>query len=163
MQREDIMKINKDIHFEINDDKNYYIDDNEDEIINNFIDDDKEIEDFHDSDKAKIYVNCKLNVDFDTKNKAIYLCPGKFQYFTVNVSKSCGDVIVRYNGCYSSEGICGNLGIYKLVESGIVVETYYKLNPKKKDFLNFTAVDKCTKECYDFVVVFSYNPCEDCY
>ena len=107
------------------------------------------------SEVSKIFVNCNLKVDFDTKNKMIYLYPGKSQYFTVDVQRCCGDVTIKYNGNYQSRGICGNLGIYHLVQSGIIVETYCKLDPRKNDILNFTAIDECTKECYDFVVVFS--------
>ena len=123
----------------------------------------KKTQDYPHLEESKISVNCKLKVDFDTKNKMIYLYPGKSQYFTVDVSKSCGDVTIKYKGCYSSNGIHGNLGIYKIVQSGIFVQTYTKLNPRKNDFLNFTAIDQCTKECYDFVVVFSCNLCRYCY
>jgi len=136
----------------------------EDTIINKFSKDtDKKMEDSSHKEVSKISVNCKLKVDFDTKNKMIYLYPGKSQYFTVDVSKSCGDVTIKYKGCYSSKGIRGNLGIYRIVQSGIFVETYPKLDPRKNDFLNFTAIDQCTKECYDFVVVFSCNSCRCCY
>lgn len=113
-------------------------------------------------EEPKIYVNCKLKVDFDTKNKIIYLYPGRSQYFTINVLKSCGDITIKYKGNYSSKGIHGNLGIYKIIESGILVETYNKLDTKKKDFLNFRAIDECTKEYYDFVVVFCCNSCGCC-
>jgi len=149
------MSINKDIYDEVHDE---YIDD--DKIFNKFSkDNDNKMEDYSQPEESKIYVNCNLKVDFDTKNKMIYLYPGKSQYFTVNVSKCCGDVTIKYKGHYSNKGICGNLGIYRIVQSGIVVETYCKLDPRKNDFLNFTAIDKCTKECYDFVVVFSCNSC----
>lgn len=150
--------VNKDICDKVPDE---YIE--EEKFINKFTrDTDKKMEEHSHLEEAKIYVNCNLKVDFDTKNKMIYLYPGKTQFFTVDVSKSCGDVTIKYQGCYTSKGICGNLGIYRIVQSGIVVETYNKLNPKKKDILNFTAIDKCTKECYEFVVIFSYNPC-GCY
>ncbi len=136
----------------------------EDEIAKIFLKDiDTKMEDYSDKLESKISVNCKLKVDFDTRNKMIYLYPGKSQYFTVDVSKCCSDVTIKYNGCYTKDGICGNLGIYRIVQSGIFVETYPKLNPRKNDFLNFTAIDECTKECYDFVVVFSCNSCGYCY
>ncbi|WP_238916960.1 PfkB family carbohydrate kinase [Clostridium sp. YIM B02555] len=48
------------------------------------------------------------------------------------------------------------------ISSGIFVDTYARLNPRKNDFLYFTATDECTKECYDFVVIFSCNSCR-CY
>ena len=115
------------------------------------------------SEVSKIFVNCNLKVDFDTKNKMIYLYPGKSHHFTVDVSKSCGDVTIKYKDCNQSKGIRGNLGIYHIVQSGIIVQTYCKLDPKKIDILNFTAIDECTKECSDFVVVFSSNLCGCCY
>lgn len=136
----------------------------DDEIDSIFTEDNYKNVDNHSNIKeSKIYVNSKLKVDFDTKNKMIYLYPGKTQYFTVDVSKCCGDVTIKYKGNYSSKGIYGNLGIYRIVESGIVVEAYGKLDPRKNDFLNFTAIDKCTKECYNFVVAFACNSCECCY
>lgn len=128
----------------------------EDELYKIFSeDDDKKIEDKYDSEKPKILVNCKLKVDFDTKNKMIYLCPGKSQYFTVDAFKCFGDITIKYKGCYTNDGIRGNLAIYKIIESGIIAEAFSKIDPKKKDYLKFTAIDECTKECYDFVVIFS--------
>lgn len=171
------MNMNKDIYDKIHDKylkEDKHIDEDisdethdeyieEDEIVNKFSEDeDKNVENYPHKQESKISVNCKLKVDFDTKNKMIYLYPGKSQYFTVDVSKCCGDVTIKYKGYYPSKGICGNLGIYRIVGSGIIVETYPKLNPRKNDFLNFTATDECTKECYDFVVVFSCNSCR-CY
>lgn len=113
------------------------------------------------TDDSSIYASCNLKVDFDTKNKIIYLCPGKFQYFTADVLKCCGDVTIKYIGNCKEDKICGNLGIYKIVKSGILVETYYKLDKRKKDILNFVAVDNCTGECYEFAAIFSCNHC--CY
>ena len=152
------MNLGKDIYDETHKD---YIEKNE--ITDEFLEDDKNMEDYSHTEDSNIYVNCKLKVDFDTKNKMIYLYPGKSQYFTVDVSKCCGDVTIKYKGCYPKNGICGNLGIYRIVQSGIVVEAYSKLDCKKKDILNFTAIDQCTKECYDFDVVFSCNSCGSCY
>ena len=129
------------------------------EIINDFPKDNNNTDDCSNSEELKISINCNLKVDFDTKNKMIYLYPGKAQYFTVDVSKCCGDVIIKYKGSCPDNGICGNLGIYHIVQSGIIVETYCRLDKRKKDILNFIAIDKCTKECCDFVVVFSFNPC----
>lgn len=139
--------------------KDIYDEEYKDYIKEDSLEDSENIEDYSCSGNPKIYVNCKLKVDFDTKNKMIYLYPGKSQYFTVDVLKSCGDVIIKYKDPYSEKGICGNLGIYRIIQSGIIVETYCKLDPKKNDILNFTAIDNCTKESYDFVVVFCFNPC----
>ncbi len=118
-------------------------------------------EDYSCVKESKIYINCKLKVEFDTKNKIIYLYPGKCQYFTVDVLKSCGDVTIKYLGNCTENKICGNLGIYKIVKSGILVETFYKLDKRKKDILNFVAVDNCTGACHEFAVIFSCNQC--CY
>lgn len=114
------------------------------------------------SEHTDIYVNCNLKVDFDKKNKVIYLYPGKFQYFTVDVLKSCGDVTIKNIDHCKDNKICGNLGIYKIVKSGILVETYFKLDKRKKDILNFVAVDNCTGECYEFAVIFSCRQCCCC-
>ena len=146
------MIINEDIFDDVHDEDKIYNEDNE-----------RKMNDHCHPEELKISINCNLKVDFDTKNKMIYLSPGKSQYFTVDVPRCCGDVIIKYNGNYQSRGICGNLGIYSIVQSGIIVETYYKLDSRKKDILNFTAIDECTKECYDFVVVFSSNSCGCCY
>lgn len=129
---------------------------------NKYDDDDKKKGDKYYKEEPKIFVNCKLKVDFDTKNKMIYLFPGKSQYFTVDVFKCCGDVTIKYKGCYKDNGIRGNLAVYKIIESGIIAEAYSKIDPKKKDFLKFIAIDECTKECFDFVVVFSSSLCTCC-
>ncbi len=113
-------------------------------------------------DKPKIFLNCKLKVDFDIKNKMIYLYPGKSQFFTADVSKCCGNVTIKYKGCYTDKGIQGNLARYRIVQSGIISDAYSKLNPRKKDVLHFIAIDECTKECFDFVVVFSSILCTCC-
>ena len=144
----------------INEDIFEYVHD-ENKIVNE--DNEHKMDDHCPLEESKISVNCNLKVDFDTKNKMIYLYPGKSQYFTVDVQRCCGDVTIKYNGNYQSRGICGNLGIYHLVQSGIIVETYYKLDPRKNDILNFTAIDECTKECCDFVVIFCCNTCGCCY
>lgn len=150
------MSINKDIN---NDTLYDYID--EEKILNK--DYEKNTDECFHPEKPKISVSCNLKVDFDTENKMIYLTPGKAEYFTVNVPRCCGDVTIKYKGCYKDNRICGNLGVYHIVESGIIVKTYCKLDTKKNDILKFTAIDECTKDCYDFVVVFSSKPYCCCY
>lgn len=103
-------------------------------------------------------INCNLEVEIDNRNKTIYLCPGKLQYFTGKILKSCGEVTIRYKGYYSDDGICGKLGIYRIVENGIAVYTHNKLNPKDTDILSFTVSDKCTNKCSELDVIFSYDP-----
>lgn len=147
------MIINKDICDEI--DKDYICQDDFFDESNN--DNEKKMEDNSQIEESGITVNCNLKVDFDTKNKMIYLCPGKAQYFTVDVQNCCGDVTIKYKGNCHSKGIRGNLGIYHIVPSGILVEAYSKADIRKNDILNFIAIDECTKECSDFVVIFSSN------
>jgi len=150
------MSKNKDINNDILDS---YID--EEKILNE--NNEKNTDECSHPKESKISVSCNLKVDFDTENKMIYLSPGKAEYFTVNVPRCCGDVTIKYKGCIQDNGIRGNLGVYHIVESGIIVETYCKLDPRKKDILKFTAIDECTEDCYDFVVVFSSKPYCCCY
>lgn len=105
--------------------------------------------------ELKILLNCNLKVDFDTKNKTIYLSPGKSQYFTVEVANCIGDVTIKYNGKHENNKIYGNLGVYRIVQSGIIVDAYSKPNTKDSDIFNFVALDESTDESYEFVVVFS--------
>lgn len=105
--------------------------------------------------ELKMHVNCNLKVEFDSKNKMIYLHPGKSEFIEICVSKCCRNITVKYNGCYPNYGIYGNLARYKIAQSGIIIETYQKLDPKKKDYLCFTAIDECTHEYCEFIVVFT--------
>jgi|GEM_PF-3384679 len=136
-------------------------DEDDDEIKRNIYEDMKKKDECHShKEESKIRVNCNLKVDFDTKNKMIYLYPGRSQFFTADVFKCCGDVTIKYKGCSTGKGMRGNLAIYKIVQSGIIAEAYGKLDPRKKDILYFTATDECTEECYDFVVIFSSKLCD---
>ena len=65
--------------------------------------------------------NCKLEVSFNPKNKIIYVCPRKPQYFLVTSSKCCGEVTVKYTGCNydcRTGQIIGDLGyiLYMILE-----------------------------------------------
>lgn len=104
-----------------------------------------------------IFINCNLEVEIDNKNRTIYLLPGKVQYFTAKVLKSYGEVTVRYKGDYSDEGICGKHGVYRIIENGIAVYTYNKLNPKDIDILCFTVTDKYTNKSSELSIIFSYD------
>ena len=109
-----------------------------------------------------ISIRCNLRVELDNKNRAIYLCPRRVQYFTFKVLKSCGEVWINHKGdCHCSE-IVGSLGRYKIVGNGVVVYTKSKLNPRDVDILHFTVIDRCTDSCINFAAVFSYNPCNCC-
>lgn len=109
-----------------------------------------------------IFISSNLEVEVENKNKTIYLLPGKVQYFKAKVLKSSGDVNVRYKGYYSEEGICGKLGIYRIVENGIIVKTYNRLNSKDVDTLSFTLTDNYTNECSETSLIFSYDEWQDC-
>nr|WP_243145933.1 hypothetical protein [Clostridium chromiireducens] len=134
--------------------------DDEDEKDKGFCNDNKECEGYFNENDGKIRISCGLKVDIGTKNKMIYLYPGKSQFFTVDVSKCCGDVTIRYKGCYTDKGIKGNLARYRIVQSGIIADAYNRIDPRKKDVLHFIAIDECTKECIEFVVIFSCTLCE---
>lgn len=109
-----------------------------------------------------IFISSNLEVEVENKNKTIYLLPGKVQYFKAKVLKSSGDVNVRYKGYYSEEGICGKLGIYRIVENGIIVKTYNRLNSKDIDILSFTLTDNYTNECSETSLIFSYDEWQAC-
>ena len=115
-----------------------------------------------DEKHPSILINCNLEVEIDNKNKTIYLLPGKVQYFTAKVLKSCGEVTIKYKGHYSDEGICGKLGTYQIIENGIAVCTHNKLDSKDIDILCFTVTDKYTKKCSEFSVIFSYDKWHGC-
>jgi hypothetical protein len=110
-----------------------------------------------------VSANCKLEVNFDPKNKIIYVCPGKPQYFTANSEKCCGPVTITYTGTKfdpCTKKICGDLGTYTTFNSGIVLDANHCIRPGTMDALSFTATDGCT--CYNFTVLFVYVPCECC-
>ncbi|MDS0524561.1 hypothetical protein NNC19_02650 [Clostridium sp. SHJSY1] len=112
---------------------------------------------------SKIHANCKLDVNFDPKNKIIYVCPGKPQYFTATSTKCCGPVTITYTGnkydpCKNE--LCGKLGKYSFYNSGIVLHANHCIAPDTMDVLTFTATDGCNS--YSFTVLFVYSPCECC-
>jgi hypothetical protein len=121
------------------------------------------MEDHKDKKIVKASVNCKLEVSFNPKNKIIYVCPRKPQYFLVTSSKCCGQVSIKYTGCNydcKTGQIIGDLGCYTLYDSGIVIHPFKNIHPGEIDTLNFTAKDDCST--YDFTVIFAYAPCECC-
>lgn len=124
--------------------------------------DEKNNDDCKNKEHQCISINCNLEVEIDPRNKIIYLCPGKVHYFTAKVVKSCGEVTIKYKGHYSEKGICGKLGTYQIIENGIAVCTHHKLDPKDIDVLCFIATDKCTENCTEFAMIFSYDPCRCC-
>ena len=115
--------------------------------------------DNHDCDEqSSISINCDLEVEIDNRNRAIYLRPGLIQYFTAKALKNCGEVTLRYKGDYSNKGICGKLGVYRIIENGIVVHAHKKLDPNDIDILCFTVTDKCENKCIKTSIVFSCDP-----
>jgi len=120
-----------------------------------------------------IKINCDLEVEVGTKNKAIYVCPGKLQYFTAQAICCSGDetIEIEYRGhntkcVYGEKIICGRLGYYKIVKSGIIFIPNKNLSEFNDDWfptdvLPFKAKDKCDKDV-EFVVVFTYSRCVNC-
>lgn len=141
----------------------------EDKELDKYIDaDEKNNSDCKNNDDHKkkenkcIVINCNLEVEIDPRNKIIYLCPGKVQFFTAKVLKSCGEVTIKYAENCCDGYICGKLGVYKIIENGIMVRTNNKLHCKDIDVLCFEATDACTNEYTKLAVVFSYDPCKCC-
>lgn len=121
-----------------------------------------------------ITINSDLEVNIGSKNKIIYVFPGRLQYFTASVlSDSCNKTIeMEYCGC-NVKCICGEtviygcLGYYKIVESGIIFIPYHKLYKLQNelfptDILSFIVKDKCNNEKIIYDVVFTYARCIDC-
>lgn len=133
----------------------------------------------HDKEKCNnchvpsMKINCDLEVNVGSKNKIIYVCPGKLQYFTASTIHCCGEetIEIKYCGCntksvFGETFICGRLGDYKIVTSGIIFIPNRKLSKFPSDFfitdiLHFRAKSKCGKEV-DFVVVFTFSRCVNC-
>jgi len=120
-----------------------------------------------------IKINCDLEVRVGSKNRIIYVCPGKLQFFTATAKKCSGDEIIEieYCGhntkCICGEAIiCGCLGYYKIVKSGIIFIPRRNLSrfPNDSfpiDILCFKAKSKCDEDV-KFDVVFTYSKCVDC-
>lgn len=120
-----------------------------------------------------IKINCDLEVNVGNENKIIYVCPGRIQYFTASAIHCCGDksIEIEFCGCNTKcicgeTFICGRLGYYKLVTSGIIFIPKRKLSEfpdlcYPTDILHFRAKSKCDKDV-DFVVVFTFSRCVNC-
>lgn len=118
-------------------------------------------------------ISCDLEVAIGAKNKVIYVCPGKLQYFTASAISCSGDesIEIEYTGhntkcVYGETFICGSLGYYKIVKSGIIFipNNYLSESPDHSyptDILPFKAKSRCDKDV-EFVVVFTYSRCIDC-
>ena len=117
-----------------------------------------------------------LEVGIENKNKIIYVCPGRLQYFTARaISCSDGEEIeIEYCGSHA-KCICdqpvihGCLGYYRIVKSGIIFIPRHKLSEMHDDWfptdiLCFKAKEKCGKNVKEirFDVVFTYSKCVDC-
>lgn len=126
----------------------------------------------HDCCVPTMKINCDLEVNVGSKNKVIYVSPGKLQYFTASaICCSGNDLIeVEYCGCnikciYGETFICGRLGYYKVVSSGIIFMPKHNLSKYSEhyfptDILHFKAKNRCG-EVVEFVVVFTFSKCID--
>jgi hypothetical protein len=112
-------------------------------------------------------INCDLEITVGSENKIIYVCPGKLQYFTAS-AVCCSDektIEIEYCGhntkCICGEPvICGCLGFYKIVKSGIIFIPRHKLSEFPDDLfptdvLCFKVKDRDLK----FDVVFTSSRC----
>jgi hypothetical protein len=118
-------------------------------------------------------IDCNLEVSVGNKNKIIYVCPGKLQYFTASAISCSGDETIEIEYCgdnkkyvFGETFICGFLGYYKIVKSGIIFIPRRNLSEFPDDWfptdiLKFKAKSKCSKDV-EFVVVFTYSRCVDC-
>lgn len=123
-----------------------------------------------------INIHCDLEVAVENKNKIIYVCPGKLQYFTAHAICCSGDeeIKIEYCGCHAKRicdqvVICGCLGYYRIVNSGIIFIPRRKLSEMHDDWfptdiLCFKAKEKCGKDIKEvkFDVVFTYSKSIDC-
>lgn len=118
-------------------------------------------------------INCDLEVTVGSENKIIYVCPKKLQYFTASAI-CCSDdktIEVEYCGCNTKcicgeVVICGCLGYYKIVKSGIIFIPRNKLSEVQNDWfltdiLCFKVKNNEDKDV-KFDVVFTYSRCIDC-
>ena len=118
-------------------------------------------------------INCDLEVNIGNENKIIYVYPEKLQYFTANaICYCCGEKIeIKYCGSDTKyvcgeAVICGCLGYYKIVKSGIIFIPSHKLSEFTDDWfpadiLHFKAKGNCNKDV-KFDVVFTYSRSLDC-
>jgi len=117
-----------------------------------------------------IRISCDVKVGVGRKNKIIYVCPGKLQYFTVTAKKCTGDETIEIEYCGdNAKRICGevvirgSLGYYKIVKSGIIFIPRRNLSEFPDDWfpadiLCFNAKSKCGKDV-KFDVIFTYSRC----
>ena len=130
----------------------------------------------HKSHVPTINIHCDLEVAVENKNKIIYVYPGKLQYFTAHAICCSGgeEIKIEYCGCHAKcirdqVVICGCLGYYRIVNSGIIFIPRRKLSEMHHewfptDILCFKAREKCGKDIKEvkFEVVFTYSKCVDC-
>ncbi len=104
-----------------------------------------------------VKISCGLEVEVNPKDKVINLAPGILQFFTFEIIKSCGKVVLKSNNRCDNKVIIGNLAEYKIFANGILVNAYNNLNSLRNDILIFTAYDECNKNEQEFAVVFGYK------
>jgi len=121
-------------------------------------------------------INCDLEVTVGSKNKIIYVCPDKLQYFTASAICCSGDSTLEIEYCGTdTKCICGEsvisgcLGFYKIVKSGIIFIPSRKLSKFHDDWfptdiLCFKVKEKCHKEVKEvkFDIVFTVDCEREC-
>ena len=149
-----------------------------DEDYKQEFDDERETDDEkgHRCHVPSMKINCDLEVIVGSKNKIIYVCPGKLQYFTASAICCCNgeEIEIEYCGrnakCICGEAVIkGRLGSYKIVKSGIIFIPRHKLSVFHDDWFPTDILCFKAKEKHDnvdkevkFDVVFTASRCINC-
>lgn len=117
---------------------------------------------------SPINISCDVEVNVETKNKIIYVYPGKVQYFTISAISGSDDQTIEMEYCGSNVKsiggeivIQGCLGYYKIVKPGIIFIPNHKLPQFHNewfatDILCFKVKSDSSKS-FKYDVVFTYS------
>ena len=114
-------------------------------------------------------INCNLEIEVRRENKAICVLPGRLQYFTTSAICCSDDQTIELEYCgHNTKCICGEvvicgcLGYYKIVKSGIIFIPRHKLSKFPDDlFATDILCFKVKGRDLTFCVVFTASRCED--
>ena len=107
-------------------------------------------------------IPCCTDVKVSDSNKIIYVSNGKDQFFPIKSKKSHGLVTLSYLGENFNPDknyISGNLGIYTLLNSGILLSASCSMKPGTYDILSFKVYDSSCDYPFTLNVVFAYELC----